>query len=53
MSVKLYNLNAEPKLQYSERQVSGLSTAQFPFWQDNVSSIKTIVDLCFDAALFL
>ena len=51
--VKIYNLCAEAKYQYSHSTLDGLALGEFPFCDHNISSLRNMFDFCLDATLFL
>ena len=51
--VKIYNLCAERKYQYSQESVNPFSISKFPFLDHNVTNLQKVFTFCMDAALFL
>ena len=51
--VKIYNLCAEVKYQYSLESVKPFSISKFPFLDHNVTNLQKVFTYCMDAALFL
>ena len=51
--VKIYNLCAEAKYQYSLDSVKPFSISKFPFLDHNVTNLQKVFTFCMDAALFL
>ena len=51
--VKIYNLCAEIKYQYSLESVKPFSISKFPFLDHNVTNLQKVFTFCMDAALFL
>ena len=51
--VKIYNLCAETKYQYSQESVGNFSISKFPFLDHNVTNLHRVFTFCMDAALFL
>lgn len=51
--VKIYNLCAEAKYQYSVNTVQPFSISKFPFLDHNVTNLQKVFTFCMDAALFL
>lgn len=51
--VKIYNLCAEIKYQYSQESVGKFSISKFPFLDHNVTNLQKVFTFCMDAALFL
>ena len=51
--VKIYNLCAEAKYQYSQDSVKPFSISKFPFLDHNVTNLQKVFTFCMDAALFL
>lgn len=51
--VKIYNLCAEAKYQYSQDSVKAFSISKFPFLDHNVTNLQKVFTFCMDAALFL
>ena len=51
--VKIYNLCAEQRYQYSQDSVKRFSISKFPFMDHNVTNLQKVFTFCMDAALFL
>ena len=51
--VKIYNLCAEIRYQYSQDSVNPFSISKFPFLDHNVTNLQKVFTFCMDAALFL
>ena len=51
--VKIYNLCAEARYQYSVASISPFSLAEFPFCDHNISNLRNMFEFCLDATLFL
>ena len=51
--VKIYNLCAEERYQYSVERVHPFSIFKFPFPDHNVTHLQKVFTFCLDAALFL
>jgi len=51
--VKIYNLCAELRYQYSHETVHPFSISKFPFLDHNVANLQKVFTFCMDAALFL
>jgi hypothetical protein len=51
--VKIYNLCAETKYQYTVESLQGCALGEFPFCDHNISNLRNMYNFCLDATLFL